>query len=305
MKEFIQYLLYDARHSKEKISDKMLAVKIGFSVVMILFCVAVMSLSAFAFFTHNMTTQVNSIQAASYDLEIASDDGLVAGGNGAYLLDNSAGTEEKIYLFTLQKSAESTASVGYCKIMVATDMVNNAKADGLYHYYSQPIGTYLENGAEVTVEKRTIYIRVAPLRKAEVTFSSQWGSTAEEPLEDKQYAWPGFSPQTAEEEALIKGEDPAQLNEQQSDEQQEGQSAPAEQSEGQQEDLEEDNSAQPPEGTEGSEEEQEKSDSSGESPAEGDPAEGDPAEEKPSENAEDPTEPNPDEDQSEQNQQEE
>ncbi len=295
MKEFIQYLLYDAKHGKEKISDKMLAVKIGFSVVMILFCVAVMSLSAFAFFTHNMTTQVNSIQAASYNLEIASDDGLVAGENGAYLLDNSAGTEEKIYIFTLQKSAESTASVGYCKIMVATDMVNNAKADGLYHYYSQPIGTYLENGAEVTVEKRAIYIRVAPLRKAEVTFSSQWGSTAEEPLEDKQYAWPGFSPQTAEEEALIKGENSTQPNEQQ-----EGQSAPAEQSEGQQGDLEEDNSAQPPEGAEGSEEEQEKSDSSEESPAEGDPAE-----EKPSENAADPTEPNPDEDQSEQNQQEE
>lgn len=192
---------------------------VALSVVLILMCASVMSLTAYAFFTHNVTSPVNVMQSASYDIELKAAEATELDGVWTFTNDTDA---EKLFAFSLSKTAGSTAKVGYCEIVVSTDYASEAP-DLMHHYYTAPIGKFLENGAEIEVNTRYYNIKVDAGKTAQVRIIAQWGSSANPPCES--YINPPYlPPQTLSEEP--QAEEPLEEEAQQEQEQ-----APAEEEE--------------------------------------------------------------------------
>lgn len=178
MKKLFREFFYVPKHGNGKVREKVVLARIAVYITIILVCMAAMSFTAYAYFSASVSSGVNNIQAASYDLDIVSLDGLV-GENNFYTLDNSDGSNSKEYKFTLTKSAASTASVGYGKIEIKTD-INTDQTSQLF--YTEPIGKFQVNGEPVTDNDRTVTITVPAGKSARVWFISEWGTCAKEPI---------------------------------------------------------------------------------------------------------------------------
>ena len=174
------------------VREKVLVARVAVSVALILLCMAIMNFTAYAYFSCNVSSGLNTIQSAKYDLDITPPTELasVADNNvnkndwtEIYVLDNSGSTEEKNFSFTLAKSENTTAKVGYCKIEIKTDVNDANNAGDVQRFYTKPIGTYVENDIPVTNDSRTVTIAVAPNKTATVTFVAEWGTCGETPIE--------------------------------------------------------------------------------------------------------------------------
>ena len=174
------------------VREKVLVARVAVSVALILLCMAIMNFTAYAYFSCNVSSGINTIQSARYDLdidpptELAStvDNGLDENDwTDVYVLDNSGNTENKTFSFTLTKSKDATAKVGYCKIEIKTDVNDASNKDDVQCFYTKPIGTYVENGTPVTADSRNVKIVVAANKTATVTFVAEWGTCGETPIE--------------------------------------------------------------------------------------------------------------------------
>ena len=173
------------------VREKVLVARVAVSVALILLCMAIMNFTAYAYFSCNVSSGINTIQSARYDLDItppaelasAVDNGLDENDwTDVYVLDNSGNTE-KTFSFTLTKSKDATAKVGYCKIEIKTDVNDASNKDDVQRFYTKPIGTYVENNTSVTVDSRNVEIVVAANKTATVTFVAEWGTCGEAPIE--------------------------------------------------------------------------------------------------------------------------
>jgi len=168
----IQDLFNNLKESKEnRINDKVFSIRIALSLLSIFICLAAMSFSAFAFFTDSVSSASNKIISAVYELEITNDEQSFEK-NIEYSLAGNNNTP-KTFSFTLSLSSENTASVGYCKIIIESSANETI-------YYTKPIGTYKQNGAEVTVSSRTFSIEIPASQSIKITFIPQWGSCSQE-----------------------------------------------------------------------------------------------------------------------------
>lgn len=146
-----------------KISDTALLSRVFISVTVIIACLIAMGFSAYAYFSAGVSSYVSTISSASYDLVITPPDGVEK--SETYELS------EGEYIFTLScVGSNSTASVGYCKILIKTD----ANDDDFQTFYTAPI--WNSDGSDEKPNTRRVKITVPEGKSAVITFVSQWGS---------------------------------------------------------------------------------------------------------------------------------
>ena len=114
MKSFYDEYFRIPKEGDGKITDKVMLVKVAQIVVTMIVCLIAMSLSAYAYFSHNVTSGVNIIQSADFGLNVSVKDStnteVPIGTDGLYVLGNGT------YTVTLEK--KGTASTGFGVIEV-------------------------------------------------------------------------------------------------------------------------------------------------------------------------------------------
>lgn len=211
----------------EKIRDKVMMTRISLSIATMVLCLGAMGITAYAYFSCNITSAVTTIQSARYTLDVEVKEVVQTGNENAgvatvaeavvsegatesnasenvqpivitpneegYYVFENVSTEEnlevtdKTYEFVLRKSEEATASVGFGKFEIITD-VNEADSSTQL-YYTTPIGEYLENGQSVENNEFKLNILVPANKTVKVKVIAEWGTCAREPIpvdEDKQ-----------------------------------------------------------------------------------------------------------------------
>lgn len=173
MKEVYQKLLYVPKHGK--VPEKVMLVRVGISIACIIFCLAAMSVSAYAFFTSTVTSTGSVLQSAQYDLAISSDH--FTEESGVCVLDNSEGNEVKTFEFTIQTTENSTASHGYAKIVAEIPSENEVK---MATFYTEPIWSWsaAEDG-KPNARSYSFDVKAGEVVKLSITVN--WGSCSQEP----------------------------------------------------------------------------------------------------------------------------
>ena len=96
--------------------EKELLLRMAGTIVTIVICLAAMGFSAFAYFSHSISSGINVIQAAHFDVVVTDGAKTVLPGN-TYVCDRDGEGEGKnIYTFMLEYAGD--AQTGYCKIEI-------------------------------------------------------------------------------------------------------------------------------------------------------------------------------------------
>lgn len=148
----------------EVISNSTFVANIVFSMFVMVICVAMMSMSAFAYFSYSLSSSHNTIVSASYSLSVVNKQGVVKE-NGIFVLDNSENTLDALYSFEISKAG--TASVGFGQVIVC-----DADGNEIINNYTDPIGEYGGNKNNV----RYYEISVPAEKLYTVKFIAHWGT---------------------------------------------------------------------------------------------------------------------------------
>ncbi len=154
-----------------KIRDKVMVVRVAVTVAVMLACLFAMTFSAYAYFSHSVTSDSNVIKSADYDLTvIVKNDAdpsteLTPSAPRTYTFD---GTNAGIYTVTLTKAGK--AKTGFCVIEVTV-------GGNVTRYYTNQIG--LINGVEKNEFKFTIEATAIPAGgSVTVKFIPHWGTSS-------------------------------------------------------------------------------------------------------------------------------
>lgn len=192
-----------------KVRERSMLVRITMSAVMIVMCMAAMSITAYAYFSTSITANISPVQSAVWRIAVEAEPDVVLDGE-FYALDNREGTEPRVYQLTLSKAADATASHGYVKIDIKTDVDDYG---ALQTYYSQPMGKFLLNGSMTEDLDRDVAVTVPAGKLAYVKFTAEWGTCAKEPvIEESQGIVPMFA-ETADIEEITEPETTEEVTE--------------------------------------------------------------------------------------------
>lgn len=175
-------LFYVPKHGK--VSEKTVLVRMAVSIGCILFYLAAISITAYAYFSHSASTAVMTMRSAHYALEITAPADVSPTADEVYVLQNATDVEAS-YEFKLHRiSGENYATVGFCTVKVKTDVAEPE----IQHFYTAPIGTYVENGQQHTQEERSVIIPVPAGKTAYVTFVAELGTCTHEAIAGEEIA---------------------------------------------------------------------------------------------------------------------
>lgn len=150
-----------------KIRDKVMLARTAVSVVLMVLCLAAMSISAYAYFSCDVSSDMNTIQSARYDFEIK---------NGDTVLESNTficpGAENDTYTFTL--TPNGTANNGYCKIVIKEKLEQSDGTEEKIYYTTQIFKSAEENKDRLT----TLTLSVQAAGGCEITFIPQWGTSS-------------------------------------------------------------------------------------------------------------------------------
>ena len=167
MRELYNEFFYIPKHGK--IREKVMLTRIVSTIAIVIMCLAAMSITAYAYFSYNITSGSNTIKAASFytDVTVQITD---ANGNEVevitsdYVSHLAKGLEaNKTYFVTLKHTERSTSQTGFV-IVTATG------CDAKYH--TQQLG---RDGDGKTL---TITFTITPGATTDVTFYSHWGTSS-------------------------------------------------------------------------------------------------------------------------------
>jgi len=136
------------------------------SICIIILCLSMTSLTAYAYFSYTISSRNNVIVSATYNLSVENKQGIIPTGN-VYVLNNNSGVNQE-YHFLLKESANSTATLGYGRIDI----------NGV-SYYTKPIS---DNTSSVIASARAYKIIVPAGQSYTVKFISEWGSCSQEAI---------------------------------------------------------------------------------------------------------------------------
>ena len=154
-----------------KIREKVMLARVAMTVVIMVVCLATMSITAYAYFSHNVTSGSNTIKAASFytDVTVQITD---ADGNAVETITTNTSDHKShsatlnantTYTITVQHNARSTAQTGF--VIITAD-----KCETKYH--TQQLG---RDGNGNTY---TITFKLTPGANTVVTFRSHWGTSS-------------------------------------------------------------------------------------------------------------------------------
>lgn len=159
----------------EKISDKVLFTRIFISFAVIIACLFAMGFSAYAYFSASITSHPTSIVSATYDLVVTPPIGIEK--SDTYELSEG----EHVFILSCVDST-SSASVGYCKILVKTDANDLYDDNDNQVFYTEPI--WNSDGSTEKPNTRSVKISVPQGKTALVRFLPRWGSYSGESISD-------------------------------------------------------------------------------------------------------------------------
>ena len=187
MKKLYQDFFFIPKTGKGKVSEKAMIFRIALSIFVMIVCMMAISLTAYAYFSVSEISGYTTVKSATWELDITEDSGITPT-DGIYTLDNTAGTQSKIFTFTLKKkNTYTTAKYGYAKIEIKTDI------DGFTSfvpYYTQPIGDYTVNAIKFKDEARSFSVAVPKGKCAIVKITPEWGSCSLEAIANNQIITP-------------------------------------------------------------------------------------------------------------------
>ena len=164
MRNLYNEFFYIPKHGK--IREKVMLVRVATTVAVMLLCLILMSVSAYAYFTCDVVSGSNIIKSAHFDVSVAvknsegGDVPVLAEGQGRRTVNLSNGT----YTVTLKNVGD--ADTGFCVLSV--------DPGDLPAYHTQQIG--------VDVNARTngqdsITFKITVSQQTKVTFLSHWGTS--------------------------------------------------------------------------------------------------------------------------------
>lgn len=149
-----------------KISDKVMLVRVASIVVTMIVCLIAMSLSAYAYFSHSVTSASNVIKAADFDVKAAvtvtqdaTSETVEANEDGSYSLESGT------YSVTLEKAG--TATTGFCIVEVTV-------GESTKTYHTQQIGV---GGVEKLLRFTLDLSQLSESDTVTVRFTPHWGTS--------------------------------------------------------------------------------------------------------------------------------
>ena len=169
MKSFYDEYFRIPKEGDGKITDKVMLVKVAQIVVTMIVCLIAMSLSAYAYFSHNVTSGVNIIQSADFGLNVSVKDStnteVPIGEDGLYVLGNGE------YTVTLEK--KGTASTGFGVIEVTVGG-NTTK----YHTQQLGVGGVPDSTAVPATLEFKLNLSALPADEtATIKITPHWGTS--------------------------------------------------------------------------------------------------------------------------------
>lgn len=150
-----------------KISEKAILMRLSMVVAVIVACLASLGFAAYAYFSCNITSEVNIIKTANFQTNVSisiTDTNneaveVITSNYQSHLATLDADTTYKV---TLKPAANSTAKTGF--VIVTAENCSN-------RYHTQQLG----KDGSTTVKEITFYIKTNATRK--VTFFAHWGTS--------------------------------------------------------------------------------------------------------------------------------
>lgn len=175
MRKLYRDFFYVPKHGKVK--DKVMLVRMATTVSIVIFCLIAMSLSAYAYFSCNVTSALNTIKAADFYTEvmvrIAEADGTeVEEGNIKPITSDNKnfkieGLEtDKWYTVVIEPSTKNTTQTGF--IVVSADNCNT-----IYHTQQLGIDENVQDG-----KTNRISFKLKLTDTANVILKSHWGTSS-------------------------------------------------------------------------------------------------------------------------------
>ena len=154
-----------------KIREKVMLTRIAMTITIVIMCLAAMSITAYAYFSHNVTSGSNTIKAASFytdvTVQIADADGnaveTITTNTSDHKSHSASLDANTTYTITVQHNARSTAQTGF--VIITAD-----KCETKYH--TQQLGRDGEGNTY------TITFELTPGANTVVTFRSHWGTSS-------------------------------------------------------------------------------------------------------------------------------
>ncbi len=142
-----------------RIREKVMIARVVLTVTVMVVCLAAMSMTAYAYFSHEVVTSNNIIKSAEFSIEVTSQDVDITAVNSKTFTANLTGGST--YTFTVKGSGDATT--GFCTVS-ASDCY-----DGTYHTRQ----IYKNNeGYDV------ISFSIKPTKDTVVTITAHWGTSS-------------------------------------------------------------------------------------------------------------------------------
>ena len=168
MRKLYNEFFYIPKHGK--IREKVMLARVAMTVTIVIMCLAAMSITAYAYFSHNVTSGSNIIESASFytdvTVQITAEDGTAVDTITTNTSDHKSHSAElsanKTYTITLKHNDRSTAQTGF--VIVTAEGCETK-------YHTQQLG---RDGDGNTY---TITFKLTPGANTVVTFRSHWGTS--------------------------------------------------------------------------------------------------------------------------------
>ena len=169
MRKLYNEFFYIPKHGK--VREKVMLTRIAMTVTIVIMCLAAMSITAYAYFSYNITSGSNIIKSASFytdvTVQIAAEDGTPVDTITTNTSDHKSHSAElsanKTYTITLKHNDRSTAQTGF--VIVTAEGCETK-------YHTQQLG---RDGDGNTY---TITFKLTPGANTIVTFRSHWGTSS-------------------------------------------------------------------------------------------------------------------------------
>lgn len=169
MKELYNEYFHIPKHGK--IRDKVMLIRTAITTIVMIVCLAAMSLTAYAYFSYNVTSGSNIIKAANFEADVSIS---VTDANGDAVTVNKVDSKTHTavleagitYFITLDESENSTAKTGFC-------VVTAVGCPDTYHTQQLGADTTVAGGS---TDKITFQLEVTA--ETTVTFLSHWGTSS-------------------------------------------------------------------------------------------------------------------------------
>ena len=190
MRKLYNEFFYIPKHGK--VREKVMLTRIAMTVTIVIMCLAAMSITAYAYFSYNITSGSNIIKSVSFytdvTVQITAEDGTAVDTITTNTSDHKSHSAElsanKTYTITVKHNDRSTAQTGF--VIVTAEGCETK-------YHTQQLG---RDGDGNTY---TITFKLTPGANTVVTFRSHWGTST-------YYGYAGDSDNNIE-EYILDGED--------------------------------------------------------------------------------------------------